>query len=486
MSTLEILSGKRQGDQITLGQTEMDIGNKKAAAVSIRDPWVSFKHGRIGFANGKYFVEDLGSTNGTWINGKKLSKNEPRTLNNGDLVYFGKTKTRFQESTAGAASGGASSGEISAIAEERDEFKRMKEVLEKFLDVSEDQRADIIKATKRPEALVDSSALDALKAEVAGLQSQLKEAQAAKQKAEDGVIAAKRAAEDAQTNASKFNDEKAQLEKTISELNDKLAEQEKSSKEDREKYQDLESKLATLKDLQTQLEQRLEDAQLQAKQQAEALEAAKSEAASGGDNAALEVEMKHLQERLDQKDKALEEANNSLQSQRQELMSRNVELENKVGTLEKKLSQQEDYISDLKLGSKKEADKATEELQKEIRAKARALEDAQRAQKAAEQKVEEISFQLDTARAQSGGGQAAAQELAEAKETIQRLQEAAKAGGGGDAALQIEVEQIRKELTQAQADRDEALQEMQEVRAEIDELAMENIKLEEELEKLQG
>ncbi|MDF1664193.1 MAG: FHA domain-containing protein [Planctomycetota bacterium] len=337
MSTLEILSGKRQGDQITLGQAEMDIGNKKAAAVSIRDPWVSFKHGRIGFANGKYFVEDLGSTNGTWINGKKLSKNEPRTLSNGDLVYFGKTKTRFQDEGAGAGSNGAAAtGEVSAIAEERDEFKRMKEVLEKFLDVSEDQRADIIKATKRPEALVDSSALESLKQEVAELQSQLKEAKAAKQQAEEGVIAAKRAAEDTQANAAKIGDEKAELEKSITELNEKLAEQENSAKEDREKYQELESTLATLKDLQTQLEQRLEEAQLQAKQQAEALEAAKSEAESGGDSAGLAVEIKHLQERLEQKDKALEEANNSLQSQRQDLMSRNVELENKLSTIEKK------------------------------------------------------------------------------------------------------------------------------------------------------
>ncbi|MDF1664194.1 MAG: hypothetical protein P1V97_20665, partial [Planctomycetota bacterium] len=76
-------------------------------------------------------------------------------------------------------------------------------------------------------------------------------------------------------------------------------------------------------------------------------------------------------------------------------------------------AQQEDYINDLKAGSKKEASKVTEELQKEIRAKERALEDAQRAQKAAEQKATEVAFKLDAALAQSGGGQAAEQELAE-------------------------------------------------------------------------
>lgn len=36
-----------------------------------------------------YAIEDVGSTNGTWINEKRLSPNEPHPLENGDLVRLG-------------------------------------------------------------------------------------------------------------------------------------------------------------------------------------------------------------------------------------------------------------------------------------------------------------------------------------------------------------------------------------------------------------
>jgi pSer/pThr/pTyr-binding forkhead associated (FHA) protein len=485
MSTLEILSGKRQGDTIELGEAELDIGNKRGAALSIRDPWVSFKHGRIGFQNGKHFVEDLGSTNGTWINGKRLKKNDPKTLQNGDLLSFGKTKTRFQELvSASGPTAEPASADVQALSEERDELKRMKEVLEKFLDVNEDQRAGIIEATTRPDALVDASAVEAQEARVRELEGQLKAAQDAQSKAEEGVIAAKRAAEDAQSAVKKANEEKAGLEKQIAELGEKVVSNDSASASDKEKAQTLEAELSALKDQMAALERKLEDAELTAKQSAEALDAAKSEAASGGDTSGLEVELKHLQERIVQKDKALEEANNSAGQQRQELMAKNVELENKLGTLIKKSDQQEGYISDLQAGGKKDVEKATEALQKEVRAKSRALEDAQRAQKTSEERAKELSVQLLASQAQGGGSET--KELEEATATIAKLQEAAQAGGGGDAALKIQVDQLRKELDRANADREEAIQEMQEVREEIDELSMENIKLEETLEKLEG
>ena len=47
-----------------------------------------------------YYVEDLGSTNGTYINGEKLQPNSPIAVAVGDQIYFGKTHyLTFEAST---------------------------------------------------------------------------------------------------------------------------------------------------------------------------------------------------------------------------------------------------------------------------------------------------------------------------------------------------------------------------------------------------
>jgi hypothetical protein len=58
---------------------------------------VSRKHARIHYNNGQYLLEDLGSTNGTFINrGRRLIPGSPNVLNDGDEIIVGKTFLRFQ------------------------------------------------------------------------------------------------------------------------------------------------------------------------------------------------------------------------------------------------------------------------------------------------------------------------------------------------------------------------------------------------------
>ncbi len=58
---------------------------------------VSRKHARILNKNGQYMLEDLGSTNGTFINrGRRLIPGSPHVLNDGDEIIVGKTFLRFQ------------------------------------------------------------------------------------------------------------------------------------------------------------------------------------------------------------------------------------------------------------------------------------------------------------------------------------------------------------------------------------------------------
>lgn len=57
---------------------------------------VSRRHARIQFANNQYLIEDLGSTNGTFINrGPRLLPGIKQPLNNGDEIIVGKTFLKF-------------------------------------------------------------------------------------------------------------------------------------------------------------------------------------------------------------------------------------------------------------------------------------------------------------------------------------------------------------------------------------------------------
>lgn len=69
-----------EGDQLTIGR---DASN----GVAINDAEVSRKHSRLSFQGGKYVIEDLGSTNGTFVNGQRLSG--PAVLKPGDVISLG-------------------------------------------------------------------------------------------------------------------------------------------------------------------------------------------------------------------------------------------------------------------------------------------------------------------------------------------------------------------------------------------------------------
>ena len=51
-------------------------------------PKISRRHAVISIAQGRWTVHDLGSTNGTYVNGAKLAHGETRTVSNGDLLGF--------------------------------------------------------------------------------------------------------------------------------------------------------------------------------------------------------------------------------------------------------------------------------------------------------------------------------------------------------------------------------------------------------------
>ncbi len=86
-------------DDSTIGRWDADNGVFPDVDLDAfdSDAKVSRRHARIRRSNGSYYIEDLGSTNGTYLNrGRRLLPGNTEILNDGDEVIVGKTFLRFQ------------------------------------------------------------------------------------------------------------------------------------------------------------------------------------------------------------------------------------------------------------------------------------------------------------------------------------------------------------------------------------------------------
>ncbi len=80
-------SGPTPGATFTLQGDQLVIGRDTSSAIAINDAEVSRKHARLTYQGGKYVIEDLGSTNGTFVNGQRLVS--PVVLKSGDVISLG-------------------------------------------------------------------------------------------------------------------------------------------------------------------------------------------------------------------------------------------------------------------------------------------------------------------------------------------------------------------------------------------------------------
>ncbi len=92
MPRLQVLNGKRQGATFEVGRGGVVVGHRNTAPVSIDDPWVSWDHAKIFQQNEGFWIEDLGSTNGTFVNCVRVKRER---LNHEDIIFFGKTHVIF-------------------------------------------------------------------------------------------------------------------------------------------------------------------------------------------------------------------------------------------------------------------------------------------------------------------------------------------------------------------------------------------------------
>ena len=69
------------------------IGRAPGSNVVIDDTYASQLHARVFQSEGSFYIEDLGSTNGTYVNGRKISY--PIELRQGDRIKIGKMVFEF-------------------------------------------------------------------------------------------------------------------------------------------------------------------------------------------------------------------------------------------------------------------------------------------------------------------------------------------------------------------------------------------------------
>jgi len=80
-------SGPTVGAIYPLEGELITIGREASNTIQINDAEVSRKHARLQYQGGKYVIEDLGSTNGTHVNGQRIMS--AYVLRSGDVVSFG-------------------------------------------------------------------------------------------------------------------------------------------------------------------------------------------------------------------------------------------------------------------------------------------------------------------------------------------------------------------------------------------------------------
>ncbi|WP_404436757.1 FHA domain-containing protein [Microbacterium aerolatum] len=90
VSKLVITSGPKAGLELPLGTEPMTIGRSSESGLVIRDDYTSSHHARLLLRGDTWAIQDLDSTNGTFLSGKRLSSS-PASISVGDTVKVGAT-----------------------------------------------------------------------------------------------------------------------------------------------------------------------------------------------------------------------------------------------------------------------------------------------------------------------------------------------------------------------------------------------------------
>jgi pSer/pThr/pTyr-binding forkhead associated (FHA) protein len=86
---LVVTAGSSAGTSVPLSEVPIVIGRGADARIILDDDYVSTRHARVGYSGDQWFVEDLGSTNGTYLGSARI--HQATALVMGAQIRIGKT-----------------------------------------------------------------------------------------------------------------------------------------------------------------------------------------------------------------------------------------------------------------------------------------------------------------------------------------------------------------------------------------------------------
>jgi len=92
---LVVVEGPLTGTVIPLGVQQVTIGRAPDSSLVIEDDYASSRHARVYPSEGTWVIEDLGSTNGTWIDRTRITS--PTVLPLGTGVRIGRTTLELRK-----------------------------------------------------------------------------------------------------------------------------------------------------------------------------------------------------------------------------------------------------------------------------------------------------------------------------------------------------------------------------------------------------
>ncbi len=90
-ASVRVMRGFYEGLEVPVDLDWMVIGRGRSADVVLAEPTISRAHVAIGHDGGGFFMQDLGSTNGTRVNGERATR---VPLTDGDELQLGKLRLR--------------------------------------------------------------------------------------------------------------------------------------------------------------------------------------------------------------------------------------------------------------------------------------------------------------------------------------------------------------------------------------------------------
>lgn len=100
MPVLKLCFGDAVLKELALGEGVTTVGRSPQSDIFIDNVAVSFQHARVFSHGGVYYVQDLGSLNGTFLNGVRITEAQ---LTYGDVITVGKHTVRFSRDVPGGA-----------------------------------------------------------------------------------------------------------------------------------------------------------------------------------------------------------------------------------------------------------------------------------------------------------------------------------------------------------------------------------------------